>query len=200
MAALAQQRGTLRQHTRVIRPVGCMAQSAVLTDRRMLPEKRSALLGMTLLAACIQGLLRERRGRLVAMCAVATAAIHLALQQRMRKRLHRFAALSLMAIEANLRLRRGLHDGIGGRVADVTVRTGNFVAGVHAGMPAKTNVVFVTLETYAVLIFQGCDRARAKMRDSGPFLTPADAARVRIARPVAGLALQLPVPERAAGI
>ena len=64
-----------------------MAKGAVLCDRRMLPEVRTTLFGVTLETSIVQRLANQLRFGSGPMRAVAAAAIHLALEERVRKRL-----------------------------------------------------------------------------------------------------------------
>jgi hypothetical protein len=82
-----------------------MTQSAILADRRVLPQVWAALLRMALVAGVVQGLASEGRCNRVPVRAVTSTASHLSLEERMGKRFQRFAALQLMAVEANLGLR-----------------------------------------------------------------------------------------------
>ncbi len=56
-----------------------------------------------------------------------------------------------MAIEADLRLRCGLHDGITWRVADVTIGAGNFIVVMRPAVPAEANICVVATKTNVIL-------------------------------------------------
>ena len=83
VAALAKQWCALRQHAGVVRAVRRVTDSAVFTDRRVLPEVWATLFGVTLLAGVVHGLPHEPGSDLVAMRAVTAAAVHLPLEEWM---------------------------------------------------------------------------------------------------------------------
>ena len=70
-----------------------MAQGAVLGDGSMLPDIGAAFLGVTLVTGIVQRLANQLRFSSGPMWAVTAAAIHLALEKRMRKGFQSFAAL-----------------------------------------------------------------------------------------------------------
>lgn len=84
--------------------------AAVLGDRRMFPKIRAAFLGMAIKAGLVKRLLGKLPLARLAMGAVAAAAIHLALPNRVSIGLQCLRTLLLVAIEAHFRLRRGHQD------------------------------------------------------------------------------------------
>ena len=199
VAALAKQRGTLGQHTRVTRSMRLVAQPTVFADGRVLPEERSALLRVTLLAGIVDVFACQLSRDRVAVHAVASDTVHLALHDRMGERFARLGALYLVAVEADIGLSRRLQDGIPGNVAFMTIGTGDLVARVSAAVPAEAYVALVTIQAHAILFVDRCGGVGAKQYDGRPFLSAPDATGVRVARPVTGLALQLTVTKWSPG-
>ena len=200
VTALAQERRTLRQHARMVRAMWGVTESAVLADRCVLPQVRTAHFSVALLAGVVDGLPHKICRGVVAVRAVATAAIHLALEERMRECLHRLAALQLVAVVADFGLCRRLQNGIDPRVTIVAINTSDLVDGVRTGMPAKADVAVVAVEALAIVFFNRRRAGRTEIRYRWPFLAPADAARMVTAGPVTSFALQLTVTERTTGI
>ena len=122
----------------------------------MLPQVRASFLGMTLLAGVVNRLPGEICRRIVAVRAVTTAAVHLPLEERMRERLHRFAALQLVTVEADVGLSRGLQNRVCAHMTIVAIDTGDLVDRVRAGVPAEADIAVVTAEALAILIFSRC--------------------------------------------
>jgi hypothetical protein len=166
----------------------------------MLPQVRAAFLGMTLLTGIVDRLPGELCRCIVAVRAVASGAVHLSLQERMRERFHRLATLQLVTIEANLGLGRCLQNGVCAHVTVVTVDTGDLIDRMRAGVPAEADIAVVTAETLAILIFDRCRTGRTEERNCRSFLPAANPACVVTTGPVTGLALQLAVTERATRI
>jgi hypothetical protein len=115
----------------------------------------------------------------------------------MGERFHRLGALCLVALEAHLRLRRRLQHRVARDVHLVAIHAGDLVDRVLAGVPAETDTAVVTLEALAVLFLDGGRTAEVKEGYRRAFLSAPHAAGVIAAGPVAGLALQLAVAERA---
>lgn len=128
-----------------------MAKGTVLGNRRMLPEVRTTLFGVTLETGVVQRLANQLRFSSDPMRAVTAAAIHLALEERVRKGFQCFVALQLMAVVTDLGLRRGLHHGIAWRMADVAIGAGNFVVVMWPAVPGEADVGIVASKTHVVL-------------------------------------------------
>ena len=71
----------------------------------------------------------------------------------MRKGFQRVVALSLVAIAAHLDLCRNLHDSIDWCVTGMAIRASDLVAWMRTIVPAKTDIIAVTVETHSVLRF-----------------------------------------------
>lgn len=80
----------------------------------------------------------------------------------------------------------------------VAVGARDFIVVMLATMPTKPSVPIVTVEAHRVLAIDACYIAGLEIDDWRAFLTAPHPGRVRPAWPVAGLALQLAVSERAA--
>ena len=173
-----------------------MAKAAVLADRCMLPKIGAAGFSVTLLAGIVDIHTRKLRGDGVAVHVMAAHAVHLALQNRVRKCLARLVTLYLMAVETHVRLCRFLQDRIRCRVAGVTVRTGHLITGVSTGVPAKPDIALVTIQALFVLFFDRCASVSTEVNaNRWPFLPSAHASGVSVARTMTGLALKLAVAE-----
>ena len=72
-----------------------------------------------------------------AVSAVAAAAVHLALPDRMRIRLHRLRSLLLVAVEAHFRLCRCHQHRIRGGVTGMAIGAGNVIHVVVVAVPAE---------------------------------------------------------------
>lgn len=131
------------------------------------------------------------------MRAVAAAAIHFSFEERMRKCFQCFAALQLMAVEADIRLCRGMHHSISRRMADMTVGAGDLIVIVGSAMPAEADVSIVAIEAVVVLYADLSFLVRTEFDDRRAFLATPDPGRVCSTRPVTGFALQLAATERA---
>ena len=177
-----------------------MAKGTVLGNRRMLPEVRTTLFGVTLETGVVQRLANQLRFGSGPVRAVTAAAIHLAFEERVRKGFQCFAALQLMAVEADLGLRRGLHYGITWRMADVAIGAGNFIIVMWPAVPAEADICAVATKAHVILDADLGFLMRAKLDYWRAYLTASYPRCVRSARAVARLALQLSVPERAARI
>ena len=85
------------------------------------------------------------------MRAVTAAAVHLSLEERVRKGFQRFATLQLMAVITDFGLRRGLHHGIAWRMADVAIGAGNFVVVMWSAVPTEANICIVATQAHVIL-------------------------------------------------
>ena len=151
VAALAKQGHATGQHTWVIRAVWCVTKGTVLGDRRMFPNIRPAFFGVTLKTGVVERLTDQLSIGSSSMRAVTAAAVHLSFEERVRKRFQCFAALQLMAVEADIRLCRGLHHGISRRMADVAIGAGNLVVVMWPAVPAEAGGCIVATETDSIL-------------------------------------------------
>lgn len=177
-----------------------MAKGTVLGDRRVLPEIRATLFSVTLVTGVVQRLANQLRFGSGPVRAVTAAAIHLAFEERVRKGFQCFAALQLMAVVTDLGLRRGLHYGIAWRVADVAIGAGNFVVVMWPTVPAEADVRIVATKANVVLRAYFGFLMGTEIDNGRTFLAAPDSRCVCSARAVAGLTLQLSLPERATRI
>lgn len=175
----------------------CMAKGTVFGSRRMLPNIGPAFLGVTLKTRIVDRLTDQLSIGGSSMRAVTAAAIHLSFEERMRKCFQCFAALQLMAIEADVRLCRGMHHGISRRMADMTVGTGDLIIIVGSAVPAEADVRIVAIEAVVVLYADLGFPVRTEFDDRRAFLATPDPGRVCSTRSVTGLALQLAATKRA---
>jgi len=180
----------------MIRTVGVVAIAAIFYDRRMLPKVGAALFGMTVEAGIVERLTRELPFACLAVSAMASAAVHLALSNRMRMGLERLRALLPMTFEAYVCLCRCHQHRIACRMTRMAVRTRDIVHVVVITVPAEAGVRLVTIQAQAILYIDWCRGARAEYSPGRRALLPAPHPSRVIARwAVACLALQLPVTE-----
>lgn len=104
MALLAEKWNRRDQQRALIRAVRRVAVEAVLSNRRMLKQERSALLRMAFVARLVDGIGLEQRAGQGAMRIVAVIAAHLPFRQR-----HMRAAIELQA-DILVTLRTGIVD------------------------------------------------------------------------------------------
>jgi hypothetical protein len=104
MALLAQFRLANAQQLRVDRAVCFVATAAILQYRRVLPEERTAALGVATVAIVIQGRLNELLGIGRAMRIMATGASHFAFAEWHVRRALQLSATHLMALQTEFRL------------------------------------------------------------------------------------------------
>jgi len=178
-----------------------VAVATVLGYRSVLPKIRAAFLRVAIEAGLVERHLGELPFARCAVSAMAAAAVHLALPNRVRIRLERLCALLLMAIEAYFRLRCRRQDRVARGMTRVAVCTRNVIHVVVVAMPAKTRIGCMTIQAKAVLHIDGRAAALAKncaWRRS--LLAATNASRVITRRSVTGFALQLAVSERTVGI
>jgi hypothetical protein len=139
-----------------------MAIAAIFGDRSMLPKIRAALFGVAIEAGLIERYLGKLPLARCAMSAMAAAAIHLALPNRVRIRLECLCALLLMAFEAHFGLRRGHQYGIAGGVARMAIGTCNVIHVVIVTVPAKARIGCMTIQAQAILHIDRRAAASAK--------------------------------------
>ncbi len=130
------------------------------------------------------------------MRAVAVAAGHAALRNRVRIRLARSGSLLRMACIADFGLAQTMHDRITGAVTDVTVCTGQLGRRMAFTVPA--GISGMATETHAILSPDIGSRAGTETDDGRTFFTAPDPSRMIAARTMACFALQLAVTERTA--
>lgn len=173
-----------------------VTREAVFCYRRVFPKIGAANIGMASLASIVNGLSHEQQLGGAAVRVVAATAVHLALPDRMRVRLHRLRALLLMAFETHLGLRRSRQHRIPFRMRGMAVRTRYGIFVVTAAVPGETGVVLMTPRAKTVLLRDRRHRPRTKLDHRRTFLTASYTARMIATRAVAGFALQLAVAER----
>ena len=104
VALLAEERNRRDQQRALIRAVRRVAVETVLTNRRMLEQKRAALFRVALVAGLVDRIGLEQRAGQCAMRIVAIVAAHLAFGER-----HMRAAIELLA-DILVTLRTGIVD------------------------------------------------------------------------------------------
>ena len=129
----------------------CVTKATVFGDWRMFPNIRPTFFGVTLKTGIVQCLTNQLRFGACPMRTVAASAIHLTFEKRMRIRFQCLAALQSMAVVTDLGLRRGLHDGIAWRMADVAICAGDFVVVVWPAVPAEADIRVVATKTHVIL-------------------------------------------------
>ena len=162
----------------------------------MLPKIGTANLRVTLGAGLVDGLPNQLLLRRITVGAVTTAAVHLALPDRMRVRFQYFGTRLLMTVKTHLRLGHRCQHRIALGVAAVAIRARDRIFVVATTVPRKTGIVLMTVDTHAILLGNRCNAARTELDDCGSFLTTPDSTRVVTARAVARLALQLTMTKR----
>lgn len=177
-----------------------MTEPAVLANRCVFPQVRTALLSVTLLTGRVDIQACKLGCNRVAVHVVTSHTIHLAFEERVRKRFLCLTALKLMAVEADFWLGRCVPDRICRRMHVMAIDAADLVARVSTVVPAEADIVLVTVQAHAVVLLDSTCRIRCVMRHRRPLLPPADTTGVRSAWPVAGLTLQLSLTERAVRI
>ncbi len=189
MAALTKLRCTHRQHARLRRSMRVVAGATVFCNGCMLPKVRPTGFRMAAIAGVVEGLANQQLVQRLAVRAMAVATAHSALTDRMREGLHGLSALLLMTVEADLSLRRCRQDRIAGRVAGVTVGTGNIVDVVAAAMPGETGIRRVAIHAKTVLLNDRCNGIGAKREYRRTLLAATYPARMVASGAMASLAL-----------
>src|SRR5436190_3914462 len=151
VTTLAEHRATRLEHAGMNRTVGRMTGCAVFGDRRVLPQERPALVGVTRVARVIRGRLCQQRVIRAAMDVVTPGAGHLAGIDRMGKRTMLIHACDLVTRAADFRLRRRLEDGIPIRVTAMTAAACHFVDRMRTRMPTRAEFLLVTGSAHTVL-------------------------------------------------
>jgi hypothetical protein len=167
----------------------------------MLPEIRTAFLGVAIKAGLIESHLGKLPFARRAVSAMTTAAIHLALPDRVGIRLERLRSLLLVAFEAHFGLCRCHQDRIGRSMTRMAVGAGDVIHIMIIAVPAKARIGCMTIQAKAILNIDRCAAALAKNRAwRRPLLAATNATRVITRGTVTGLALQLAVAEWTIGI
>ena len=123
------------EQRRLHRAVRVVTVAAVLGDRLVFPEERSAVFGVAAGAGFVDGVLHELRRRGRAMRRMAGGAGHLALAQRMMRGLEQIRVLRLVAGGANLDLGRRRQQRIFRRMQLVAARTRHVARCMRARRP-----------------------------------------------------------------
>ncbi len=174
-----------------------MAVATILGHRCMLPKIRTALLGVAVKTGLVESHLGELPFARCAMCAMAATAVHFALPNRVGIRFEYLRALLLVAIEANLRLRRRHQDGIGRSVTGMAIGAGDVIHIMIIAMPAEAGVTVVATDARTILVVYRRRRARSEIdRNWWALLAASNPASMIATGSMAGLALQLAVTER----
>jgi hypothetical protein len=150
---------------------------------------------MTSLASLVNSLSRHQQLCRAAVRIVATTAVHLALSNRMRVRLHRFRALLLMAVETHLGLRRSRQHRIPFSMRSMAVRTRYRIVVVTAAVPGETGVILMTFGAITVLFRDRRHCTETKLDGWRAFRATSHTTSVIATWPMAGFALQLTVAE-----
>jgi hypothetical protein len=190
MALLAKQRRPFGQQRRVDGAVRRMAQAAVLGHGRMLPQKGTALVGVTGVTGFIQRRASQQHGRTRPVGLVTVAAIELAEPHRMIRGLEKFGAFLQVALETYVRLCHPVEHGIVRRVDGMAIGARNLARLVGTALPTDMVSILVALETHAILRFRGRSRFLAEIQDGRAFLSRFYPVDMTARRSVAGLALQ----------
>ena len=119
----------------------------------MLLKVRAAFVSMTVEAGMGECLTCELPLACLAVSAVASAAVHLALSNRVRIGLERLRALLPMTFEAYVCLCRCHQHRVTCRMTRMAVRTRDVVHVVVITVPAEARVRLVTIQAQAILYF-----------------------------------------------
>src|SRR5450759_1824823 len=155
---LAQPRRARLQQRCVARAVRRVADGAIVSDGRVVPEERTPLLRMTGVAGLVDRILDEhgRAGRTVRVVAVGTRHLRRARQAGHRQRMGRdpmgLGALLLVAGEADVSLGRLAQHFLLGRVDVVTIVAGHALALMLTAGPVRTEAKLVTGKTFGVAL------------------------------------------------
>lgn len=122
----------------------------------MLPQERTAFLGVTVVAGCVQRLPRKQHVIRRTMCVMTAAAVHFAFPERMRIGFQCLATLLLVAVETNLWLSGCEHYRVSCRVALMTTGAGDGFEIMLAAMPRRARVGSVAIHALLVLFGDRC--------------------------------------------
>lgn len=200
VTTLTKRRGAHAEHSGIVRAVWVVAVAAVLGDRRVFPQVGATCFRMAVVAGVVGRRPGEQAVSRLAVCVVTTAAIHLALPDRMRIRFHRLRALLLMAVETHVGLRRRGQHWIAFNVAGVAISTGDGVGIMSAAVPGKARLRQVAIHAVGVLFGDWRSGVGSEYHNRWTFLAATNASGMITAGAVAGFALQLTVTERGVGI
>ena len=138
VALLAQERWPRFQQRREVGAVRRMAIGAVFDRRLMLPEKRAALIGVTLPAGFVDRVRLEQLRSGGAVRIVAVRADHFSGIERVRRNLQGIGPLFLVAGEALLLLRSARQQRVRRRVNRVAAVAGHAVRLMLSAVPARS--------------------------------------------------------------
>jgi len=175
--------------------VRIMACPAVLADRRMLPDKRSALLRMALVAGVSHSFANKGLPARLAMRAVTGTTIELALEKWMSERLQSRVTLNLVTVATDFVLGAGLHHRVARRMARMAVRAGNLVVTMRPAMPSGTDIAVVTVQALRILHLRFGSIRVAETDYGRTFVAAAYTSGMGVSGTVTGFALQLAMPE-----
>ena len=107
---------------------------------------------MALVASLVNRLANHQLFGGRAMWAMAAAAIHLALSQGMRVRLHCLGTCLLVTVEAHFRLRRRCQHRITRIMALMAIGAGDRIFVVTTAMPGKPRIILMTVGAKTILL------------------------------------------------
>lgn len=191
MALLTEPWRALDEQRRLDRPVCLVAERATLDDRRMLPQKRAALVRMAAVAGVVDREVPQFELTGAAVWSMAIRAAHFPLPNRVRVGKLARMPLGGMAGEADFRLRRACEHRIGACVAAMTSGAGYVGTRVRTAAPIAMNGRPMTTAAHRVLSRDWRLAGDAKANYGGTTLSLGEATCVYPARTMASLALQL---------
>ena len=141
----------------MVRPVRIVALRAVLADRRVFEEERTALLGVALVAELVDRVRAQHLGLGAVVGVVAARAAHLPLAYRVVRGLHHLGPLGLVARGAGLGVQLRLQLGADRLVLvdAVALGAGHVAARVHAGQVVGLAGLLVALQARGVELVGG---------------------------------------------
>ena len=157
---LAQQRRPLHEQRWMDGAVRRVTIRAVLRNRRVLPQERTALLRVAGVAGLIQRGLEQELRRHGPMNLVAGVAGHLRKAHWMHRRLVELRTLALVAGVTDLRLLSDRQNWIVRCVNLVAARAGDSVPAVRTTLPGDTVLILMATETDLVLLLDRHPRVR----------------------------------------
>lgn len=191
MALLAQRGRPLDQHGLVVAAVRPVAQGAVLGSRRVFPQEWPAFFGMAQIAGQIDARALQQEIVVAIVRVVATAAGHAAEPQWMAAGFKGVGAFLGMAGKTGFLLHQGIENPVAFCVDLVAGGTGQVFTLVGTAEPGQPPPGFMTAQAHLVL-FGHRRRGAGSEGDRGiAVLAPALGARMFLAGPMAGFALQI---------
>jgi energy-converting hydrogenase Eha subunit C len=170
MAGLAQKRRAQFQQCRLRRTVRIVTIGAILGHRLVLPQERTAILGMTAGTGLRGGVLDQLCRSAGAVRGMAGRACHFPFQQRMMRGLREIGMLGLVAGGAYLDLCGRLFHGVFRIVHRVTTCAGDIARRVGARCPIVSRVRLMACQAFGILDGAGAAAFAPKstMPASGP--------------------------------